>query len=88
MTMPMVVKEFVKQCVASLQHHSRPMWDFAGTEDSMKPQKPPLPSKTLSMVLELLTGDSKPADLPGNGCLLYQCSNKVAFVEQMPLFDE
>lgn len=86
--MPMVVKEFVRQCIAPLQHHSRPMWDLASSEDSMRLQKPSLPSETLSKVLELLTGESKPADLPGNGCLLYQCSNKVAFMGQMPLFDE
>ena len=84
----MVVKEFVRQRVAPLQRHSRPMWDLAGVEDPMRLQRPLLTAGTLSMVLKLLTGVSEPADLPGDGCLLYQCSNKAAFVGQMPLFDE
>ena len=40
------------------------------------------------MVLELLTGDPMPANLPEEGCLLYCCSNKVEFVKQMTLFDK
>lgn len=87
-TSPMVLKEFVRQRIALLQHHSRLMWTFTSAEDSMRLQEPTLTSKTISKVLELLAGDSKPTDLPRNGCLLYQGSNKVAFVEQMPLFDE
>ena len=90
----MVVKEFVQWRIAPLQRHSRPMWAFTGAEDSMRLQEQALPSKTLNKVLELLTGNYKPADLPGNGCLLYQCSNKVAdtsptyllFQTLLPLF--
>ena len=78
-TSPMVLKEFVRQRIALLQHHSRLMWTFTSAEDSMRLQEPTLTSKTISKVLELLAGDSKPTDLPRNGCLLYQCSNKVAF---------
>ena len=85
---PMVVKEFVRQRVAPLQRHSRSMWDLAGVEDPMRLQKTSLTAGTLSMVLELLTGESEPADLPGDGCLLYQCSNKTAFMGQMPLLNE
>ena len=84
----MVVKEFVRQRVAPLQRHSRPMWDLAGVEDPMRLQRPSLAAGTLSMVLKLLTGEPEPADLPGGGCLLYLCSNKEAFAGQMPLFDE
>ena len=84
----MVVKEFVRQRIAPLQRHSRPMWDLAGIEDPMRLQRPSLAAGTLSMVLKLLTGDPEPTDLPGGGYLLYLCSNKAAFAGQMPLFDE
>ena len=39
-------------------------------------------------MLELLTGDPMPANLPEEGCLLYYYSNKAEFVRKMPLFDE
>ena len=64
-TAPMVVKEFVKQRIAPLQRHSRPMWDLAGVEDPMRLQRPSLAAGTLSMVLKLLTGEPEPTDLPG-----------------------
>ena len=64
-TVPMVVKEFVRQRIAPLQRHSRPMWDLAGIEDPMRLQRPSLAAGTLSMVLKLLTGEPEPADLPG-----------------------
>ena len=79
-TTSMMVKELVRQRISLLQCHSRPMWDLACADDSMRLQKSSLPSESLSKVIELLTGESKPADLPGNDRLLYQCSNKVAFV--------
>ena len=87
-TMPMVVKEFVKQRIAPLQCHARPMWDFTNAEDPMRLQKSSLAADTLSVVLKHLTGEPEPADLPRGGCLLYLCSNKAAFAAQMPLFDE
>ena len=64
-TAPMVVKEFVKQRIAPLQRHSRPMWDFTGAGDPMRLQKPSLAADTLSVVLKLLTSEPEPADLPG-----------------------
>ena len=70
-TAPMVVKEFVRQRVAPLQRHSRPMWDLASVEDPMRLQRPSLTAGTLSMVLKLLTGDPEHADLLEGGCLLY-----------------
>ena len=88
MTTLMTVKEFVKQRLAPLQLHSRPMWDFTGAGDPMRLQEPSLAGNTLSMVLKLLTGEPEPADLPGDGCLLYLCSNKETFARKMPLFDE
>ena len=87
-TSPMVVKEFVKQRLAPLKRHSRPMWDSTGAGDPMRLQEPSLAADTLSVVLKLLTGESEPADLSKGGCLLYLCSNKEAFVGQMTMFDE
>ena len=87
MTTPIVVKEFMKQRIAPLQRHARPMWNFTGAEDPMRLQMPLLAVDTLSVVLKLLTGKPEPADLPGGGCIVYLCSNKEAFEGQMPLFD-
>ena len=39
-------------------------------------------------MLEVLTGDPSPADMPQEGCLLYCCSNRVEFTGQMPPFDD
>ena len=40
------------------------------------------------MVLEVLTGNPSPGDMPQEGSLLYLCSNRVEFTGQMPSFDE
>ena len=88
MTVSMVVREFVRRRIAPLQCHSRPMWAFTGPNDTMMLQVPSLPSKTLCTVLELLMGDPAPAVLPAEGFLLYNCSNREAFVEKMLGFDE
>ena len=88
MTTPMVVKEFIRCRIAPLQRHSRQMWTFSGYGDRMRLQAPALPPEARRTMLELLTGDPMPTNLPEEGCLLYCCSNKVEFVKQMPLFDE
>ena len=84
----MVVKEFTRCRIAPLERHSRPMWAIFGYGDRMRLLAPALPPEARHMVLELLTGDPTPANLPKEGCLLYCCSNKVEFVKQMPPFDE
>ena len=47
-----------------------------------------LPLEAQQTVLEILTGDPSPANMPEEGCLLYCCLNKVDFARQMPPFDE
>ena len=42
-----------------------------------------LPLEAQRAVLEVLTGDPSPADMPQEGCLLYCCSNRVEFTGQM-----
>ena len=39
-------------------------------------------------MLEVLTGVPLPDDLPRKSCVLYRCSNKMTFAEQMSSFDE
>ena len=51
-TAPMVVREFVRCRIALLQHHSHPMWDFAGSTDPMRLQVPALHSKMLRTILK------------------------------------
>ena len=87
-TAPMVVKEFVQQRVAPLQHHSRPTWTLFGSKDRMRLHESGLPLEAQRSVLEVLTGDPSPANMPEEGCLLYCCSNRVEFARQMPPFDE
>ena len=70
-TVLMVVRELVRRRIAPLQHHSRPMRAFAGFKDPMRLQVPSLPSKTLQIVLQLLTGDPAPVVHPADKCLLY-----------------
>lgn len=38
-TVPMVMKEFLRHCVAPLQRHSRPMWALSGGQDRMRLQE-------------------------------------------------
>ena len=87
MTAPMVVKEFIRRRIALLQCHSRPMWALSGSKDRMRLHESGLPLEAQQTMLEILTGDPSPANMPEEGCLLYCCSNKVEFVRQMPLFD-
>ena len=54
----------------------------------MRLQESGLPLEARRTVLEVLTGDPSPADMPQEGCLLYCCSNRVEFAGQMPPFDE
>ena len=42
-TVPMVVREFVRRRVAPLQRHSRPMWDLLSRQDNMRFQEEGLP---------------------------------------------
>jgi hypothetical protein len=64
------------------------MWTFSSKADSMRLQVPSLPPKTLSAMLELLTGDPTPAALPEDGSLLYNCLNKESFLKLVPPCDE
>ena len=54
----------------------------------MRLQEEGLPLEAQRKVLEVLTGDPSPADMPLEGCLLYCCSNRVEFAGQMPPFDQ
>ena len=88
MTVPMVVKEFVRHRVAPLQRHSRPMWALHNSQDHMRLQESGIPLETWQTVLEVLAGVPLPDDMPGKSCMLYRCSNKEEFLEHMPCFDE
>ena len=87
-TAPMVVKEFIRRRVAPLQPHSRPMWTLSGGKDRMRLHGSGLPLEVQQTVLEILTGDWSPANMPEEGCLLYCFSNRVEFGRQMPPFNE
>ena len=56
-TVPMVVKEFIRRRIAPLQRHSRPMWTFSGSKDPLRIHVPEHPPEAQRTVLELLTGD-------------------------------
>ena len=87
-TAPMVVKEFVKRRVASLQRNSRPMWDLLSSQDHMRFQDKGLPLTMRQTVLMVLSGVPLPDDMPRKSCLLYCCENKDEFAASMPSFDE
>ena len=77
----MVAREFIRRRIAPLQCHSRPMWTFTGPKDPMRLQETSLPAMTLGAVLELLTSNPAPAELPAKaGLLLYHCSDTEDFV--------
>ena len=70
-TAPMVVKEFIRRCIAPLQRRSRPMWAFPGSKDRMRLHEPGLPLEAQQTMLELLTSDPLPDNILEEGCLLY-----------------
>ena len=79
MTAPLVVKEFLGCRIAPLQRHSRPMWALTGNQDRMMLQESGLSPEVQRTVLEVLTGNPSPDNMPQEGCLLYLCSNRVEF---------
>ncbi|KAE8790568.1 hypothetical protein D1007_35080 [Hordeum vulgare] len=86
-TMAMVVREFIWWWIAPLQHHSCPMWAYAGSRDTMRIHVMPLSPDVLRELLRRLTGDD-PDELPQNGTPLYNFKAPEALVTEMPLFDE
>ena len=78
-TAPQVAKEFLQCRIAPLQRHSRPMWALTGDRDRMRLKETELEPEALMTVLEVLTGNPSPGDMPQGGCLLYLCSNRVEF---------
>ena len=64
------------------------MWALSVGQDRIRLQELGLPLEARRTVLEVLTGDPSPADMPQEGCLLYCYSNRVEFTGQMPPFDD
>ena len=64
------------------------MWAFNGCGDRMRLQEEDLTPEALRKVLLVLTGDPNPGSIQQGGALLYLCSGRRDFVNQMPVFDE
>ena len=64
------------------------MWALLSSQDHMRLQEFKLPHEARRTVFEVLTGVPLPDDLPRKSCVLYRCSNKMSFAEQMPSYGE
>lgn len=82
-----MAREFVRQRIAPLQRHTRPMWALSGPGHPMRLQVTPLTHDTLQEVLGLLTGGD-PGALPLGERRLNVYLIEKAFAEKMPRFDE
>ncbi|KAE8784709.1 hypothetical protein D1007_41706 [Hordeum vulgare] len=70
-SMAMAVRELICGRIAPLQRHSRPMWAYAGPNDSMRTQAAPFSPDVLHELLRRLTGGD-PDELPPDGEPLYR----------------
>ena len=83
----MIVKEFLTECMAPLQSHSRPLWDYQGSNDNLRLQSARITPEELNRVVKiLLNGDL--GDLPEAYAPQYCCDDRADLVAKMPVFDE
>ncbi|KAE8785330.1 hypothetical protein D1007_40984 [Hordeum vulgare] len=83
----MIIMEFLGHCIAPLQEHWRPLWEFIDGRDLMRLHISGLTFDELDGALGALQGPS-PEDLPWTRPPLYVCDNMEGRVAYMPAFDE
>ena len=69
------MKEFLRQRLAPLQAHSRPMWELMGDDDKLRLRSGMLPSSDLDLTSSILL-ETMPADLPVAHLPLYRRPDK------------
>ncbi|KAE8794757.1 hypothetical protein D1007_30479 [Hordeum vulgare] len=83
----MIVKEFLAQCLAPLQAHSRPLWEYRVGDEGLRLRSRDLPTEDLSRATTILVGGD-PGDLPEALGLLYCHDVRANLVATMHVFNE
>ncbi|KAE8775611.1 hypothetical protein D1007_51876 [Hordeum vulgare] len=83
----MIVKEFLAQCLALLQAHSSPLWEYRAGDDGLRLRSWDLPTEDLSRVVLILLA-SAPSDLPEALGPLYRRNDRADLVAMMLVFNE
>lgn len=81
----MLVK-FLKQHLAPLQSHTRPMWEYQGVADDLRPRSEGLTGEELDKSMNILLEEG-PGNLPEAYAPLYCHVDKEAPVTAMPVFN-
>ena len=87
LTGAMFIKEFLRQRIAPLQDHSRPLWKLGGVDDKIRLRQDALLEEELSKVSLYLTGND-PSSPPEEWLLLYGRVDGEEVAAAMPVFDE
>ncbi|KAE8774386.1 hypothetical protein D1007_53218 [Hordeum vulgare] len=82
----MIIKEFLRDHIAPLQAHMRPLWEFADGRDPMRLHVSGTYNKMDVAMGALLV--SYPEDLPQATPPLYACDDMEGLVAEMPGFDK
>ncbi|KAE8777545.1 hypothetical protein D1007_49656 [Hordeum vulgare] len=83
----MIVKKFLAQCLAPLQAHSRPVWEYRAGDDKLGLRYRDLPTEDLSRAVPIFLGGD-PGDLTEALGPLYRRDSRVDLVAVMPIFNE
>ncbi|KAE8783855.1 hypothetical protein D1007_42603 [Hordeum vulgare] len=83
----MIVKEFLAQCLAPLQAHSRPLWDYQLGDDKLRLLSQDLSTEELNRVVPTLLGGDR-GDLPKALGPLYHLDKRANLIAVLPAFDE
>ncbi|KAE8798627.1 hypothetical protein D1007_26112 [Hordeum vulgare] len=81
------IKEFLGHCIAPLQAHSRPLWEFTDGRDPMRPHVCGVTHDELDGALVALLGPS-PEDLPQATPPFYACDDVKGMIAKMSVFKE
>src|SRR5215216_1789117 len=87
LTGSMIVKEFLTQCLAPLQAHSRPLWRFKGGVDDLRLRLDDLSDEELGKVVRTLLGKDQGGP-PDTHLPLYHRADREKIANAMPIFNE
>jgi hypothetical protein len=86
LTGALLAREFVRQRLAPLQAHSRPLWTFRGAGDELSLHPTAMTDEELSKVVHVLL-DKDPGGLPEGVIPLYDRTDGAAVAAAQPVFD-
>jgi hypothetical protein len=76
---PLLVREFLKQCLAALQAHSRHLWDLQGWDDKLRLHPTALTDEELGKAMRVLL-ERDPGELSDGLTPLYSHADRAAVV--------